>query len=323
MRKGWKIFWIVCGIALCLGIAFCIAGRMMGVTFYDAALELDDENRWFSGLLFFGEDDRDGGIEITSRISGDREYGFGERAGEPGFEKCYSGVGKVDVDAAGIQLQVMASPDKDVHIEAVNIDKKLKFKCTQDGDELNISTSKNFHAINQIDGYATVWLLIPEGQLEELELNNDAGEVYIADAAAMEFAWNVGAGQAVVDSFTAQKADQESGAGQITASGTILAEGDISCGVGEIALTLHGRRSSYTCDVDCGIGEVIVDGESYAGIGISKSDDDYHDYDDDYHDYDDDYHDYDDDYGHHEDEHHGGKELSVECGIGSVSIEFI
>lgn len=311
MRKGWKIFWIVCGIVFCLGITLSIAGRMMGVTFYDAVLELHGENRWFSGLLFFGNDDGDDGIEITSRILNDRGYGYGERAGEPGLEKCYSGVRKVDVDAAGIQLQVIDSPDKDVHIEAVNIDKKLKFKCIQDRDELKISTTKNFHAINQIGGYATVWLLIPEGQLEELELNNDAGEVYIADAKAMEFALNVGAGQAVIDSFTAQKADLECGAGQITASGTILGEGDISCGVGEIVLTLHGRRSSYACDVDCGIGEVTVGGESYAGIGISKSNDDY-DYDDDY----------DDDYRHHEDKHHGGKELSIECGIGSVNIDF-
>ena len=310
MRKGWKIFWIVCGIAFCLGIAFSIAGRMMGATFYDAAFELGDANRWFSGLLLFERDDEDGGIEITSRISKDREYGYGERAGEPGFEKCYSGVRKVDVDAAGIQLQVMASPDKDVHIEAVNIDERLKFECIQDRDEVKISTTKNFRAINRINGYATVWLLIPEGRLEELELNNDAGEVYIADAEAMEFGQNVGAGRAVVDGFTAQKAELECGAGQITASGTILAEGDISCGVGEIALTLHGKRSGYTCDVDCGIGEVTIGGESYAGIGISKSDDDY------------DYPDYDDDYGHHEDEHYGGKELSVECGIGSVSIEF-
>lgn len=309
MRKGWKIFWIVCGTVFCLGAVFCIAGRIMGVSFYDAVAELNKRSRW---MLFFDSDDEDdigitSKINVTSKITDNREYGYGERAGEPGFEKSYSSVGKIDVEAAGIQLQVLRSPDKDVHIEAVNVDKKLRFQCEQDGEELKITTTKKLRVINQINGYATVWLLIPEGQLEELELNNDAGEIYVADADAMDFSLNVGAGQAVVDSFTAQQADLECGAGQITATGTILTEGDIGCGVGEVELTLLGRESDYAYDVDCGIGEVIVGGESFGGIGVSKSGNDY---------------DGDDDYEHHGDSHHGGKELSIECGIGSVSVNF-
>lgn len=290
MRKGWKIFWIVCAAVFCLGAVFCITGRILGVSFYDIEMEWGDGN-----LLVFGMDDGGDGTVLASKITDEREYGYGERAGEPGIEKSWSGIRKIDVDAAGIQLQVMASPDENVHVEAVNVDKKLQFKCTQDQDELKITTTKKLRTINRIDGYATVWLLIPEGELEELELNNDAGEVYVAEAEAAEFSLNVGAGQAVVDSFTAREADLECGAGQITAMGTIQSEGDIGCGVGEIDLTLIGDKGDYTYNVDCGIGEVAVDGESIGGIGVSKSGDNGH---------------------------QGKKELSIECGVGSVSVNF-
>lgn len=305
MKRGWKKFWIVCGITFCLGAVFCIAGRMMGVSFYEAASELDARTRFLPGLNFFDLDDLDDlddTGEMVSKITDSREYGYGECAEEPGIQKSYSGIRKIDVDAAGIQLQVLASPDNDVHVEAVNVDKKLRFKCQQNRDELDITTTKKLRTINRINGYATVWLFLPKGQLEELELSNDAGEVYVADADAVDFSLDVGAGMAVVDNFTAQEADLECGAGQITAAGTIQGEGDIGCGVGEIVLTLMGKETDFIYNVDCGIGEVEIGGESFGGIGISKSGNG--------------------DGAHHESGHHGGKELSVECGIGSVTVNF-
>lgn len=297
MKRGWKVFWIICGAVFCLGAVFCIAGRIMGVTFSEAASEVDTR----AGLLFFDTDDPDEDIGMISRIHDDRDYGYGERAEEPGFEKSYSGVRRIDVDAAGIQLQVLASPDKDVHVEGANIDKKLQFKCVQNKKELKITTTKNLHKINRIDGYATVWLLLPETQLEELDLSNDAGEVYVANAEAIELSLSIGAGMAEIEGFTAREADLECGAGQITAEGTVLRTGNLECGVGEITLTLNGSETDYSYDVDCGIGEVTIGGQSYSGIGISKSDDD------------------DDD---DENEHRSGKELSIECGIGSVDVNF-
>ena len=305
MKHGWKIFWIICGAVFCLGTAFCIAGHMMGASFYDAVVEVDARAGILPNIVFFDSDEDDDGTVLISKIKDGREYGYGERAGEPGIKKNYSGISKIDVDSCGIQLQVLASPDKDVHVEAVNVDERLRFKCVQDRDELKITTTKKMRTINRIDGYATVWLFLPKECLEELELDNEAGEIYVADAEAAEFSLNVGAGQAVIDSFTAQQAELGCGAGQITAEGTVLNEGDIECGVGEVALTLSGSETDYAYNIDCVIGEVTVGGRSFSGIGVSRSEDDFDDNDD-----------------HHGEEHHGGKELSVECGIGSVSINF-
>lgn len=312
MKRGWKVFWIICGSVFCLGAVFGIAGRVMGTSFDEAVHEVDARLRFLPGLSFFASSD-----VYMETGSDEWEYEYGERSGKPGFQESYSGIRKIDVDTAGIQLQVLASPDEAVHVEAVNVDKRLRFKCEQEGDELDISTTKKLRAINRIDGYATVWLLLPKGQLKELDLENEAGEVYVAGADAIDFTLKVGAGQAQIDSFTAQTADFECGAGQITATGTIQREGGIECGVGEIVLNLSGKETDYNCDVECGIGEVQIGERSFSGIGVSRSglEDDY------------DYDDYDDDYDYEKEEYHvkgtsGGKELSVECGIGSVQVNF-
>ena len=315
MKNGWKVFWIICGSIFCLGAVFCITGRAMGASFYEMVDEVDARMGFLSDWNFVDSDEH---TDIASRISDERDYGYGERAEEPGIKKSYSGIRKIDVDAAGIQIQVLASPDKDVHVEAVNVDKRLRFKCTQERDELDISTTKKLRLINRIDGYATVWLFLPEGRLEELDLENEAGEIYVAGADALDFKLKVGAGQAEVDSFTAHTADLECGAGQITATGTIQNEGDIECGIGEIVLNLSGKATDYNCNIECGIGEVQIGGRSFSGIGVSKSglEDDY-DYEDDY----------DHDYDYDKEEYHvkgtsGSKELLVECGIGSVQVNF-
>lgn len=321
MKKGWKLFWIICGIVFCLGVIFCIAGRTMGVTFYDMASVLDDKAWLLSDMDLSAlgiDDDEDGSMEVQSRIDKNREYAYGERAGEPDMKKSYSGIQKVDVDAAGIQLQVLPSPDQDVHVEAVNVDAKLRFKCVQNKERLDITTTKKIHTINRIKGYATVWLLLPEEQLKELELTNEAGEVYVSQADALEFSMEVGAGEAIVEKFTAKEADLECGAGSLQAAGTILSKGDIGCGVGEVVLTLFGNEEDYRYDVECGIGEVTVGGRSVGGMGISESDlyddDDHDDYDDD--------DDHDNDVTHHNSGENGGRELSIECGIGSVNVNF-
>ncbi len=313
MKKGWKVFWIICAAIFCLGAVFCIVGRAMGVTFYEAARALDSRT-WLLpdiDLSIFGIDNDEGALEVQSRINNNRNYAYGDRAGTPDIKESYSGIRKVDVDASGIQLQVLASPDNDIHVEAVNVDKKLRFECVQEEDELDITTTKKLHTINRINGYATVWLLLPEKQLEELEITNEAGEVYVSQADAIDFSVNVGAGEAFVEKFTADQADLECGAGSLQASGTILSEGDVECGVGEITLTLLGNEEEYRYDVECGIGEVTVGEHNMGGIGVSE----YGSYDDD----DDDDEDRD---TYRKSGGTGRRELFIKCGIGSVSVDF-
>lgn len=279
MKKGWKAFWIICGVVFSIGVVFCMTAGLLGVNWGEIenvfAFHLDDE---------FG---------VTAKIQDNREYEYGERAGKPDTKDAYSGIEAIDVDAAGIQIQILPSEDEDVHIETTGVDRRLKYKCRQEGTALEISTTKKLRVINRIKGYATIWIYLPGRQLREIDISNDAGEIYVEKADAREFTVEVGAGQASIDDFTAVEADLSCGAGEIDASGTILGEGDISCGVGAVTLVLAGREEDYSYDVDCGIGDVTIGDMEYSGIGMNKSEG-----------------------------ASGSRELSIECGIGSVDISF-
>lgn len=287
MKKGWKVFWIVCGVAVSIGIVCCMTAGILGVSIED----VEDT------FVFHFED----GIDITSRIQENREYTYGESAEHADTKETYSGIEEIDVEAAGIQLQILPSEDENVHVETTGVDSRLKYSCRQDGRTLEISTTKKLRIINRIKRYATVWIYLPERQLQELDLSNEAGEIYVKKADAREFTVSVGAGQAVIDDFAAMDADLNCGAGEIEAEGTILGEGEISCGVGEISLILAGREDDYNYDVDCGIGEVTVGGREWGGIGVGHSEEHGHS-------------------GEHG--YSGSRELSIECGIGSVDVSF-
>ena len=287
MKKGWKVFWIICGVAVSIGIVCCMTAGILGVDYEDV-----------KDTFVFHLDD---GVSVTSRIQNHHEYEYGEYAEHADTKETYSGIEEVDVEAAGIQLQILPSEDEDVHVETTGVDRRLKYSCKQDGRTLKISTTKKLRVINRINGYATVWIYLPDRQLQEIDLSNEAGEIYVKTADAKEFTVAVGAGEAWIDDFTAVEADLDCGAGEITAEGTILGEGDISCGIGEVSLLLAGREEDYYYAVDCGIGAVTVGGRELGGVGIGHSD----------------HSDHSEEHG-----HSGSRELSIECGIGSVYVDF-
>lgn len=279
MKKGWKLFWIICAVTGSVGIICCMTAAILGVHTSD-----------LENIFVFHLDDGD---DVAHGIHEDHEYEYGESAKETDMKETYFGIEKIEVDASGIQLQVLPSDDGDVHVEAAGIDSRLKYRCWQEGAELKISTTHKLRVINRIDGYATVWLYLPARQLQEIELSNEAGEIYVEQAHARELAVKVGAGTARIDDFTVSEADFDCGAGEITAEGQILGDGDISCGVGEIMLMLAGREEDFSYEVDCGIGSVVIGDREFSGLGMDRSE-----------------------------QNPGGRELDIECGIGSVTVGF-
>lgn len=281
MKGGWKIFWIVCGIAFISGLILYGAGRMMGATWDD----VDDDLviHAFNGGTF----------------SSDSDYDYGESADVPDSVEEYPGVTEIDVDVTGISLQLLPSEDGAFRVETKDMDSRLEYRCRQNGKKLEIETTDSLRVINRIkNNAATVWVYLPEGQLEKIDISNQAGEVYAESVNAEKFLLDVGAGEAKLTGFNVQKADFSCGVGEITGTGMVLDKADLSCGVGEIDLTLEGKRTDYSCEVSCGIGDVNVGGRHFSGIGMDQSD------------------------GEHDGEHDGDRKLCIDCGVGSVSVEF-
>ena len=95
----------------------------------------------------------------------------------------------------------------------------------------------------------------------------------------------------------AGKGSFECGAGHIEIYGDIAGDIEVDCGVGEVEMTLSPAVRNFDYFVDCGIGEVCIDGENYKSFKQSN-------------------------HGHESDHDHGDCKVDIDCGIGSVNIDF-
>lgn len=275
MKKGWKRFWIICLVTFCLGIGFCVAGLALGATW-----NMLDEHT--PGWISFGDRNNYevaiGGTEAT-KVPADAS------------EQHFTGINNIEVEASIIELQILTTEDNDgIMVELEDEDLFSKMDCYKEGDTLVIEANDKF----KISGTAgTLWIHIPEKRFGEVDIDVEAGTVYIEDIRANHLSVNVDAGEAVIERFKADDVDFECGAGRIEAYGNADRELDTSCGAGEIELSINGKKEDYNYEIECGVGEVIIGNESHSGIGST----DRH-------------------------SHGASKEMNIECGIGSVTVEF-
>lgn len=313
MKKGWKIFWIICAVCTGIGLVCCGAAAAMGVTNESVAsclpsgIHLDggiyigddgeyaknvatiygDDTQYFSGVTSIDADLWAGAVEIrhTGQDAGEIMHNTGHDAGESGH---------TGHDAAKIRQEHRNHTSNEVIVVTEGIDEKLGLKCYMDGNELKITTKKKLFHINHTAGVGKLYIYVPQDySFEEVSLDVAAGRLYAEGIRAQEITVDVGAGEAVIDDFTAGEADFDCGAGQIIASGNAGTEVDLDCGVGEIILTVQGNESDYNYDIDCGIGKVMCGDSSYSGIGNEKQ---IH--------------------------NNASKSMNIHCGIGEITVDF-
>lgn len=313
MKRGWKIFWIVCAACACVGFVCCAASFALGVTIEAIEKRFPDGFGFVArsedvnvGADDFDVDDYD--IEYSDDVGGYSGHHEDEHhdsidydTEEPGNiiegskRLSFKNVNDLDVDVWAGELEVKTDTDLsgEIVIETVNVSEKLCLKCYMDGNELKMESRKKVLGINK--GKAgKITIRMPAGiRFTEASLGLSAGRLYVEDIAADELSIDVGAGEGTVDSFKAYEADLECGAGTLIAAGAAEAEVDIGCGVGEIIYTAQGKESDYNYNIDCGVGEIICGTNSYTGLGRSKTVD-----------------------------HHGSKNMDLECGIGTVTVNF-
>ena len=93
--------------------------------------------------------------------------------------------------------------------------------------------------------------------------------------------------------LSCQKLELNCGVGECSINADIRKEAKISGGVGEVTLTLLGEEEDFDYDLECGIGEIILGGTKIEGLSGSQKID-----------------------------NHSGRDIQIECGIGSVEILF-
>lgn len=258
MKKGWKIFWIVC--ASCVGIGFvcCAVSLMLGVTLETIEEHFPGGIRFGNGVgIFWHDDDWDEGPDMAVVEGNNRQ--------------TFTGVNSIDAEmwAGKVEVRMVSENSGDITVETENLSEKIGLKCYMDGDELVFRTKKRVTGLK--NGGGTIYINIPSDYyFEEVSVEMGAGSLYVENIAAQQFSVEVGAGEALIDNFTAQEVDFDCGVGKITASGEARAEVDINCGVGEVTFVAAGCQSDYNYTIECGIGEVTCGESSYSGIGTEK-----------------------------------------------------
>ena len=121
-------------------------------------------------------------------------------------------------------------------------------------------------------------------------------EIYIPERELLEeMKIDVGTGELTVEDgvIRCKKLEVDCGVGNSSLRMDIREEMKIDCGVGEVDVTLVGKSTDFDYNLQCGVGEVVIDGESYGSIGAEKKV-----------------------------SHDAEKEIRIDCGVGSVSVEF-
>lgn len=251
MKSKWKIFWIVCSSFVVIGLALCIAGFSMGVTFSTVRAAFGDEidfveNRSVVQRNYVdieGDDiPYDGDVELHA------EHSETEHLTE------YQGIHDLSVDLDGGSLIIKTYDGDEVRTDFSGIGRDVNLSCEQEGGELDIDVEKKGNRIFRDSDSGQMIIYIPENyDMNEISLDVGAGEALIGDVTAYELSIDCGAGRVTYD--------------------TSLREADfnysIECGIGEVQIGNSSyaglgserninNQSSRTLDINCGVGEVII-----------------------------------------------------------------
>jgi hypothetical protein len=284
MKRGWKIFWIVCACIGGIGLLLCIAGAAMGATFSAVGNAYGADSERYVSYWQDWDDNMDyddntyvqGSTEDVSKFSGIREL-------------------SVDVSYLEVIVRPYAGDDIMVDVSRVNPRLKDKLEYKTDEDELSIETKKSRwwpRSAGNNTGYLVIQ--VPAGDiLREASFEIGAGVLEIENVKADSLDISIGAGEAVVKQFETAELDVECGAGEGTLNGIVKEEASVRCGVGQVNLALNGKQKDYDYQLKYGIGELAVGNDSYEGFGGKRSID-----------------------------NGTGKLIDIECGVGLVEVTF-
>lgn len=297
MKKGWKVFWIVCGVTAMAGLVCCAASFALGVTVEAIAArfprgigivgsshsyteEYEDEENYDNYDTDQHHNDNSGSVKGNQAIiSGDNSF-------------QYTDIRSVDAGiwAGAVEVRTAKAAAGEVTVATKGVKQDLGLRCYAEGNELKLETAEK----RRLNHGGTIVIYLPEGYLfEEVSLETSKGTITAENVTASEFSARVGAGTANIEHFAADKADFSCGAGSLTASGTANIETDIECGVGEVVYKASGSQTDYNYEIVCATGEVICGESQYSGIGVDQKID-----------------------------NGAAKNMGIECGIGRVTIQF-
>ena len=275
MKKGWKVFWIVCAVMAAAGIVLTAAGIALGGL---AMLSNTDEagpvHEWLQriGRRVVTENTvPDQPDDLPDITAGDGDYDIGYVPGEPDGNMIteYKGINEISLDLSYLGVIVEPSDNDAVIVDTSQLSSEIRndIVISQDGGELELETKGHRGFKWNTEEMELLYISIPRGtHYDAFSADVGAGLLEMKGVSAGEISLEVGAGQIIAEGVYTDVLEADCEAGQITLQGEVLQNADLDCDIGEVLFTLPGDMEVYNYELACSAGELIVGDESYSGI---------------------------------------------------------
>ncbi len=216
------------------------------------------------------------------------------------YEESYSGVTSIDMDIEYGEVKIVEG-DK-FSIDAIRIpENELESYVDTDGtwvirQDTKVSNFINFFGLRFSTGHFLNWngdltpeitITVPRNFVaEDISLVINAGDVHADRIQATTGSFNVSAGLLVVDELDITEASDyiigaghmalknvtvrnitvDCGVGDIIIEGKVFGDNDITCDVGRVELDIDGKVEDYSYDISSSIGNIDIDNNSYHNI---------------------------------------------------------
>lgn len=235
MKKGWKIFGIVCAVLAGLGIVLCIAGLAIG---FNTEEVREIANR--DGLFGIHSYETHTKSDVKNLESSETEV--------------YDNIRNLDVEVGRMQVNVITDADiKGIRVGS-ETPKHTKFRCYREYDTLKIENEGNDHRIKH-EGIINIY--IPKDMVfDEADFSIGAGVLHVQKINARELDIECGAGTVELTAAgreTDYNYELEMGAGEITIGGGTFS------GVG-MEKNIN-NQAAKEMSIECGAGEVTINFE--------------------------------------------------------------
>ena len=250
MKRGWKVFWIVCVILAVIGLFMTAAGAVLGGF---SLLSNTDE----AGPVYEWMERIDRRAETESRITdGDRI-------------SAYEGIDEISLDLSSLGVSVTPYDGDKVLVDTTQLQSDIRdgVIISQDGGELEVETDSHDGIRWNTGDPGMLYISVPQEQYySSFSADVGAGILEVEGVSAGDISLEVGAGQIVAEDFCADVLQADCGAGQISLQGEVLHNADLNCDIGEVLFTLPGNMETYNYELSCTAGELVVGDETYSGI---------------------------------------------------------
>lgn len=195
---------------------------------------------------------------------------------------------KLQISLGGGSVFIEESEDNYCYLSGNNVG---QLQVSLKNGKLNLKSLKNM----QLEGME-IYLYIPTGmEFDEVDIEVGAGMLTAGSMVSREMDLEVGAGAIeIADCEVYSEFDATVGAGYIKTAGIFHKDISLEAAMGSITLKITGATDTdYDYEIECAAGNVTIGTNDYTGIAYEK-----------------------------EIRNNAGREISVDCSLGNVDIQF-